>query len=318
MERFAVNLLKSGGAAGIKPMDSAVLFSSDKELKAPWAVNMFRVIITFRSKDIQDAVHTIARGNWKPVHEGHGSFRIIVMDRGKLRSIPDSLMAAMERRFTMSTGMHPNRAKPDIEVWLNRRNDGLTFFMLRADRRGEHGPKLNKGELRRDIACIMLCAAELPYNSVLADPFGGWGSIAAAAVESGRLKMIYTGDINPVTAQYQQKRFKNTARCKVATWDATALPFDNQMLDAIVTDPPWGEFADVNTKKLYGGFIKEAARVLRPDGKLVFLSSAREDAMNALKANNFIFNITPTKIGGKDTFLFVAFSRINDVRFGNK
>jgi len=146
--------------------------------------------------------------------------------------------------------------------------------------------------------------AKTDRRSVIVDMFGGWGAIAAAAAGSGRYEKIYTGDINGECVRLQRERLKGKRDCFVQKWDALALPLENAFADRIITDPPWGEFEKIDAPEFYDKFIKEAARILRPDGILVFLSSAKEEAREALKNRGFSYSETPLKINGKDTVLF--------------
>jgi 23S rRNA G2445 N2-methylase RlmL len=77
-------------------------------------------------------------------------------------------------------------------------------------------------------------------------------------------------------------------------------------VDTVITDPPWGEYEKINASQIYGDFILEAARILRPNGSLVFLTSLQDEAQQALKKHGFTYSFTPLKISGKDTFMFCA------------
>jgi 23S rRNA G2445 N2-methylase RlmL len=112
---------------------------------------------------------------------------------------------------------------------------------------------------------------------VLLDPFCGAGTILVErgllAPPAGRL----VGSDVSITAR--EAAAANAANAGVAVelydWDATALPLDAASVDTIVTNPPYGqrhgEAADL--PRLYGGFLAEAARVLREHGRCVVLTS---------------------------------------------
>jgi len=73
----------------------------------------------------------------------------------------------------------------------------------------------------------------------------------------------------------------NAAEAGVAVqlhdWDATALPLEAATVDCIVTNPPYGQRygRPADLPPLYAGFLAEAARVLRPGGRCVVLTSER-------------------------------------------
>ena len=117
---------------------------------------------------------------------------------------------------------------------------------------------------------------------------------------------MYTGDINDECVKHQKKRLHNKPNCHVQKWDARKLPLQDKSVDAIVTDPPWGEHEAIDAPRFYDGFIGEAARVLRPGGSFVFLTSTQSEACRSLSRHGFSYSHIPLKIGGKDAFLFCA------------
>ena len=306
LESIAGEILKVHGAKNIKLLDSAVIFTCDHEINRKCINNLFIILTSMHSKSILDAAKKAARQSYQfPLLAGK-TFRVIIMDAGKLCSIPSYIMNDLEKNISLRTRLTPHRAKPDIEIWLNRRNDGQTFFMVRVKKHRSYDKTLKRGELRPDIVDIMIFKADINKHSVIVDMFGGWGAIGAAVADSGRYQKIYAGDINDDCVKYQQARLKNIQNCVVQKWDACKLPLDDGSVNAIITDPPWGEFEKIDIRQFYNDFIKEAFRVLRLGSTLVFLSSAQEEASRALTEYGFTFSTVPLKINGKDTFLFCA------------
>jgi len=306
LEAIAGEIIKAHGAKNIKLLDSAVIFSCVHEINIKCINNLFIILSEMHSKSIAEAAKKVSRHSYSfPILNGK-SFRVIVMESGKLCAISPNVMKDIEKNISYHTQLTPNRAKPDIEIWLNRRNDGQTFFMVRVKKHRSFDKTLKRGELRPDIVDIMLHKAKISKQSVVVDMFGGWGAIAAAVAKSGRYQKIYTGDINDECVKYQQERLKNVQNCIVQKWDAHNLPLEDTSIDAIITDPPWGEFEKINIRQFYDNFIREAFRVLRPGGSLVFLSSAYEEACSALDKYGFVSSAIPLKINGKDTHLFCA------------
>ena len=306
LESAASKILKTHGAKNIKTLDSALLFSCPHEINVKCVNNLFIVLSSYFSENILDAAQKIPRGQFLfPQLEGK-TFRIIVMDCGKLRPIPYNIMNDMEKSISRQTTLSVNRANPDVEIWLNRRNDNSVYFMWRIRKHRSFDKTLKKGELRPDVVEVMIHEAKTTKDSVVADLFGGWGAIAAGVVESGRYKKVYTGDINDECVKHQKKRLHGKHNCIIQKWDARKLPLEDKSVDAIVTDPPWGEYEAIDTPQFYNEFIGEAARVLRPSGSFVFLTSTQNEACQSLTRYSFSYSHIPLKIGGKDTFLFYA------------
>jgi len=306
LESTIAEIIKPMGAEGVTTMDSALTFACNDEIKCACFINLFRIVTSFKADNALHAVRHIIRQPLASVPIGGSSFRIIIMDCGQLCSVPDIIMREAERKVAQLTNGKINRANPETELWVNRRNDGNTYFMARVHKHASSGKVLKQGELRPDIAHVMLHLAKADKSSVIADPFCGWGAIAAAAAESRQYQMIHTGDIDAECLKYQRERLQHHKNCTVHSWDARSLPLPDGSIDAIVTDPPWGEFKGADTKTLYDLFLREAARVLKPKGKLVLLTSAQSDASRYLKQHKFSYIIIPLKINGKETFLFDA------------
>ena len=61
---------------------------------------------------------------------------------------------------------------------------------------------------------------------------------------------------------------------RLALWDATRLPVRSESIDAMITNPPYGRQHEAASglERLSRGLLREAARVLRPGGRLVVLT----------------------------------------------
>ena len=306
LEAIAGEFLRAHNAKHITVMDGALVFSRESAPNVRCVSNLFVIISSFQSKNIDEAARRISQAAFRFPRTDKKTFRVIVMDCGRLRPLDENLMRGVEKNITRRTGLAAHRANPEAEIWLNRRNDGTTYFMLRTEKRPSSGKALKKGELRRDIAEIMLYLSKSGRLGAIADPFGGWGAIAAAAAESDRNGKIFTGDIKDECVRFQTKRLSGFKNCVVQKWDAANLPLNDHSVASVVTDPPWGEYDKTDVQPLYDAFIKEAARILKPRGALVFLSSAREAACQSLKTYAFIYTHTPLKINGRETYLFNA------------
>ena len=307
LEPAVGEIIKTCGAKNIQVLDSAIIFTSAHEINAKCVNNLFLILSSYSSENILDAakqLSVLTRRLKFPKLWGK-TFRVIIMDCGKLRSIPGHIMQSIEKNISRQTKLTVNRANPDIEIWLNRRNNDGVTFMLRTKKHPSFEKNLKQGELRPDIVDIMIHKAEINKDSVVVDPFGGWGAIAAAIAESS-CKTMHTGDINDDCVKYQKKRLNGKQGCLVYKWDARKLPFEDMTVDAIITDPPWGEYQNMDIPSLYGGFISEAARILRLGGSLVFLTSMQGEACQSLVKHDFSYLHIPLKIGGRKTFLFCA------------
>lgn len=314
LERIAAEMLALQGAYNIKKLESAVLYESENLINFPVAVNQFRIINSFISKNVENAVLGVSRRIYSWPDFLGNTFRVIVMDCGKLVSVAESSMRKLEISINRQTNLKPNRSNPDIEIWLMRRSDETVYFMVRTEKHAPREKKLHGGELRPDIACAMLYLVSNPEKKPLtiADPFGGYGSIALSAVLCGGYKHIYTGDIDEKCVEYQKSKLSKYVSCHVKKWDAFSLPLENGSIDSIVTDPPWGEYENIGKgiynnigqAEFYDKFIRECRRIISSDGKMAVLTPENDCICSALQKYNFKFEILPTKINGKSACIY--------------
>lgn len=111
----------------------------------------------------------------------------------------------------------------------------------RAGASGAHAPATDAGPSRAAVPLALAC------------------DTAPAALDCARRNLEASG---------------RAAAARLLQADATALDLPAGSLDLIAADPPWGD--DVGTHEdnalLYPRFLAEAARLLRPGGRLVLLS----------------------------------------------
>ncbi|MCL2187641.1 MAG: methyltransferase [Defluviitaleaceae bacterium] len=306
LEETVAGIIKKYGATNVNCIDSAILFDAPHELNLNCINNLFLILTEYESESIEIAARILVSKRVKfPEMQGR-TFRVIYMDSGKLEAVPENVVDLIEKKVTAYARIQPHRANPDIEIWLNRRNDGKVYFMVRTHKHPDYNKQLRKGELRPEIVDIMLHLSKINRKSIVVDLFGGWGSIAHAVAQAKLYEHLYTGDINDECVHFQKQRLKSVKRSTVQKWDGLNTDLENNSIDAIITDPPWGEYENININKFYPAFIKEAARVLKPGGKLVFLSSAQVEAGQALSQYHFVTQFIPLKINGKNTYMFVA------------
>lgn len=306
LEKIVSGCLSSLGAENIKTMESAVVFEHAECFDLKCVNNVFSVITSFNSANVVNAAKSLSKRIYPwPVLPGQ-TFRVIIMDCGKLVSIPEPVLLSLEKNISQQTKRKPHRAKPDIEIWLNRLHTNETYYMVRTKKHASFDKTLQKGELKPDIVDIMLRLIPDNIQGVLLDPFGGSGAIANGALSFNQFNTIHTGDIDEKCVAYQKSRFSGHSKIHVDKLDARNLPFENQSIDSIVTDPPWGNFEHIDIGPLYDDFINECRRLLKSTGALVLLTSQTDKTTDLLLKSFFSFQKHDLKINGKETSLFVA------------
>ncbi|MGQ4890963.1 MAG: TRM11 family SAM-dependent methyltransferase [Candidatus Njordarchaeia archaeon] len=109
-------------------------------------------------------------------------------------------------------------------------------------------------------------------GDIFLDPFAGSGSIAMEAASIGCYTIALDKSIKHLLGLEINRRQFNL-EIDIIVGDATNLPIKDNAIDSIATDPPYGRSAATFKRQLeeiYGGFLREAARVLRRGKYLVF------------------------------------------------
>lgn len=154
-------------------------------------------------------------------------------------------------------------------------------------RSGGRKPFFHPSSLKVELARTMLNLARVKQGSIVVDPFSGTGTVL---VEAHELQAHAIGlDVDPLMAYSSRRNYRwFQALVFQALGDARQMPF--RLADAMVTDPPYGRRASTHgseSLRLYEGFIREASRILRAKGWLVFLAPSGLPVETILAENGF-------------------------------
>lgn len=234
------------------------------------------------------------------------TFRLVCMVQGELVPVPARLMQAAEDAITTAFGLVSNRARPDVEFWINYRKEGMGFFMLRVTRHSDFQKSLKKGELRPDLAS-MLCLMSDPHREDrVLDPFCGRGAILRARTQWPR-KSLRGGDLDGDV-------LRDAARVEGALaerMDALAMEsIPDHSVDAVITDPPWGAYTKLEDMyAFYSRFLRELRRVLTANGRAVLLVPREKDVERALKEGWQQAAAYPVLVSGKKAQAVLVYPR---------
>ena len=239
------------------------------------------------------------------------NFKILAIDKNQPVSIDYHSIIGLESTISSNLNIYLNKRNPDLEFIFLRRTEGIILFLLKLTYNRITEKKLFKGELRPELAYILVSLANLDKNKIVMDPFCGHGSIPKQIVKNFKYNMCFASDNNDELVKELKTEYKkNNKKLFIKNRNALELSyFEDNFIDAIVTDPPWNIYdsKEEDFSVFYKKMLKEFYRILKDNGILVILMGNIQDFEKALLANNFFktsnkFNIL---VNGKKANIYV-------------
>ena len=172
-----------------------------------------------------------------------------------------------------------------LEIWVNVLGSLLLVGLRLSDKRMRHREYKSEhvpASLRPSAAAALVWLTDPQPDDVFVDPTCGAGTLLAERAAFGPARCIVGGDISPIALHAARR---NT-RAALLRWDAGRLPLRSGSVDAIACNPPFGK--KIGTREgahaLHPRLLREAARLLRPGGRAVFVTSEYDAMRDALRA----------------------------------
>jgi precorrin-6B methylase 2 len=306
-------------------LDGLIVYESNANAHViknlPFVTNSFFIIKSFgRRSDasISDMAMDLVEGRGLrltlPVpYSARNSFRVITSIANQLVQIDKDLMQRLEQRISIKTGLKPNRAKPDFEFWLIKRSEGYGFFSFRLSRHKAYDKILQKGELRPELANVLIRLSVPKPNELFLDPFCGSGAIPIQRAKFFPKGLVIASDIEEQNVSALKDRIRAldlTKRVVVRRDDALNLTrYQPDSIHKIVTDPPWGHYAQITSSlsDFYTRMLREFCRILQVGGRSVIITGEPEALEESLPAFAQLvllekFNVL---VSGKKASIFV-------------
>jgi 23S rRNA G2445 N2-methylase RlmL len=195
-----------------------------------------------------------------------------------------AVLRGIQARYPRWTPVHD---KAQIEIWANLLGSHLLIGFRLSDRTMRHRYKKRvelPASLRPSLAAAMVLLTEPEEDDRFLDPMCGSGTILLERFHYGPAKQILGGDIEAsrVNAARQNMPKSRKGRMKssisIRKWDARRLPLENAAIDKSAINLPFGK--QIGTRQeldsLYADVFAELERVVRPNGRIVLLSSEFE------------------------------------------
>lgn len=204
----------------------------------------------------------------------------------------------------------------DMELWLTivGREALLAVRLSTSQMRGRSHPFASlPASLKPAVARAMVrLSAPRPSDRVL-DPFCGAGTLLIERALAGPHTELVGGDRDPeAVTKARTNAGAAGATAEIREWDALALPIENESVDVILTNPPFGKRVAIDAGDplaFYGRLVAELHRVLRPGSRLVLITSQTEAFLRAARrpASQFLVRRrVPVLVRGERATIFVA------------
>lgn len=189
----------------------------------------------------------------------------------------EALEDAIDRRYHKRWERVEDEAS--LEIWAHLLKGQIILGLRLSDERMRHREyKIEHlpASLRPTLAYALVWLSKIEATDTFLDPMCGAGTILIERAQAGRYTHLYGGDIRPEAVEASLKNVRNKYKpITIQEWDARDLPFENQSIDKIVCNLPFGKQigSPEENQELYGVFLGEAARVLKQGGRAVLLTS---------------------------------------------
>jgi tRNA G10 N-methylase Trm11 len=166
---------------------------------------------------------------------------------------------------------------------------------------------LHPGELPPPLAWILCRLGNLKHCDTILDPFCGYGSIPHAALRYFHITQCTACDLDKKAAACTAARFKDRpGQFTLHKTDFRSLTslLPEKSIDAIITDPPWGEYqknqnARLSVSPLYEEMFGIFDTLLKADGRIVILGGRTDELVNAAQGRFTLHRNIPILLSGK-------------------
>jgi Putative RNA methylase family UPF0020 len=283
--------------------DSSMMFASASVPAAvaqvPFVKNAFVVLMATPRGNIDKGVQQLSRlltgQPTVPFLPRAKAFRTMVHLDGSLAAVSQASRAALERAVAARTGGRPEPRGMCQEYWVIGR-DALGEFLLCARLpKSRTAPKL-KGSLSPELSSMLVFASRPRPDDVFLDPFAGTGSLVLARLGSQSSRVVYSDtQLRQFRPDFPAELKASKAVTFLAEDALTLAAVHDGEIDAIVTDPPWGEHEDLGVpyEEFADAMAQSFRRVLHPSrGRCVALINRRNAKVFARALDGVSLNVT--------------------------
>ncbi|MBU0610745.1 MAG: methyltransferase domain-containing protein, partial [Armatimonadetes bacterium] len=132
--------------------------------------------------------------------------------------------------------------------------------------------------LNPTVAAAMVRLSQPQPGQLVVDPTVGGGTLLTERYAVDPEVRLIGGDRFPEKLELARQNFAALGvPATLVQWDAGRLPLADETVDVFLLNPPWGRLVASHTvnERLYPWMLRHLRRCLRPDGRIVLLTSER-------------------------------------------
>jgi tRNA G10 N-methylase Trm11 len=155
----------------------------------------------------------------------------------------------------------------------------------------------------------MMCWLSRPkQGDVVTDPFCGYGSIPEQRLKHFPQADFYAFDISAEAVA--STRAKTGPGCHVRRAELRRIPdlLPETGVDAVITDPPWGLYAEtaLPPENFHREMIAVFGKILKPGGIIIILTARKEELSRAAASSDclVITGTIPVLVSGRKAAIF--------------
>ena len=222
----------------------------------------------------------------KEAHRSKGkkklTFRVVSNKLGKHNFRRVDAQKAVEKAIAGKCGWRLTRQDPILEARIDVEEDqALLGFKLSSETMRNRTYKVVHlpASLKPTVAYCMVLLSRPTSTDVFVDPMCGAGTIAIERALDGAYGKVIGGDVEESVIRAAKSNVDASRRSvDLAMWNVSAIALKDNTVDRIVCNLPFGKQmrSRLGNQRLYANFFREAARISRPGGRAVVLTSERE------------------------------------------
>ena len=239
-------------------------------------------------------------------------FRVTSRLSGKRNFRRIDLQRVVEQAL-LKRGWHLTSANSALDVWAEiHGNDGYISVKLSGNDMAQRPYKHAHipASLKPTLAYGMVRLSRPHPDDIFLDAMCGAGTILLERAFTHRYRYLIGGDISTDALEATAENFGRRHQPRqFFHWDARSMPLQSNAVDKIVCNLPFGETVGNLSQltHLYRHSLKEYARVLKPKGRMVLLTSQRtllDDELQHLRFLNVRQRLT-VDVRGKKAWIYV-------------